>query len=410
MEVAVKKQVAALLAVLAGLVAFGQLIAWQASGSFKTYMVGHDYAIAGALAERGLEDAQISAVFTAANNQAGAARGEGILRSAGYDPGMQTALLLGAQRFYTDTAALMFILCAAAAGGALALFWLHNRRVNKQIEEAESQVRRFMDGDTGMRLQDCGEGVLFRLFAAVNQMATSLSAHGEREKKNKEFLRVMISDISHQLKTPLSALKLYNEIIQNEHTGNRAVEDFTQKSMRELLRMENLILNLLKLARLDADSIELNSKEHPLREFLLDIAQGFAARAELEGKETAVSCGPDIRLRFDDVWLAEAVSNIVKNALDHTKAGGRVELNCEKTPALTEIHIKDNGRGIHPDDIHHIFKRFYRSRFSNDTQGVGIGLTLAKSIIEKHGATVNVLSELGRGTIFIIAFTNLSVL
>lgn len=410
MEGAFKKQLAVLLAILAGLLVCGQLIAWQAAGSFKTYMIGHDYAIAGALAESGMGNAQITAAFTEAAKGDTAAAGEQVLQPAGYGPKTQIALLAGAQRFYLEHAVWIFVLCGAAAGCVLAFFVLHYRRENKQIRHAESLVRRFMDGDESVRLQDCGEGGLFRLFAAVNQMATSLTAHSDREKKNKEFLRETISDISHQLKTPLSALKMYNEIMENEHTGNLVIEDFTQKSARELMRMENLILNLLKLARLDADSIELNLQEHPLREFLLDAAQGFATRAELEGKEIIVLCGKDIRLRFDDVWLMEAVSNIVKNALDHTDAGGRIELSCEKTPALTEIRIRDNGRGIHPDDIHHIFKRFYRSRFSNDRQGVGIGLTLAKSIVEKHGAAVSVLSELGCGTTFIIAFTNLSVL
>ena len=411
MDRTVKYQFIILAVLLAGLIVIGQLIVWQATGNFKASMINHDYAIASAMEESGLNEGQIAAIFTSAENQIQqSGRGEKILRAAGYEPGMQTALLGGVQRFHNEFAAFAFVLCAAAGAVVLLLNQRFHRRQDTFFEEAESRIRSFLEGDTGSRLTDTGEGSLYRLFSAVNGMATSLTAHTQQEKKYKEFLRDTISDISHQLKTPLAALNMYNEIIVNEKTGNRTVEDFTEKSGRELLRMENLILNLLKLARLDADSIELNPREHPVGEFLQDAVQGFTARAEAENKSITVVCGKEIVMRFDDVWLLEAVSNIVKNALDHTHTGGRIEVSCVKTPALTEIVIRDDGSGIHPEDIHHIFKRFYRSRFSKDRQGAGIGLTLAKTIVEKHGASLSVRSELGKGTVFRISFSNLSVL
>lgn len=410
MDRAFKKQFIILAIILAGLIIFGQMIVWQAAESFKASVVSHDYAIAGALLESGLEEGKITAVFASAEKEDPAEQGEKLLKAAGYAPDMQTVLLNEAQRFYNEFSAFAFLLCIAAAAAVLLAAALHHRRQNRIFAEAESLMRRFMEGDTGLRLTDTKEGSLYSMFSAMNGMATSLTAHTQQEKKNKEFLRDTISDISHQLKTPLAALKMYNEIIMNEKTGNPTVEDFTQKNGRELLRMENLIQNLLKLARLDADSIELNPKEHPVGEFLRDAVQGFAARAEAEDKIISVKCGEGVVLRFDDIWLLEAVSNIVKNSLDHTHAGGRIEVSCEKTPVLTEIVIRDNGCGIHTEDIHHIFKRFYRSRFSKDKQGAGIGLTLAKTIVEKHGASLGVRSELDKGTVFRISFSNLSVL
>ncbi len=410
MDQSVKNFFLRLAAVLAGLTVLGQVIVWQAAENFKTSMVSHDYAIAGALAESGLADQEIAAVFSSAENDHPENTGEEILRAAGYSPGMQASLLGGVRQFHMKFSVYSSVLCIAASAAVLLIFAAYYRRRSRIFEEAESGVRSFMEGDTETRLQDTGEGQLFRLFSAVNGMATSLTAHTQQEKKNREFLRDTISDISHQLKTPLAALKMYNEIIMNENTGNRTVEDFTEKSGRELMRIENLILNLLKLARLDADAIGLAPQEHRVLEFLYDAVQGFSARAEAENKTISVHCGEDVLLRFDDVWLLEAVSNIVKNALDHTGAGGRIEIACEKTPVLTEIVIRDNGSGIHPEDIHHIFKRFYRSRFSKDRQGAGIGLTLAKTIVEKHGASLSVRSELGKGTVFRISFSNLSVL
>ena len=109
-------------------------------------------------------------------------------------------------------------------------------------------------------------------------------------------------------------------------------------------------------------------------------------------------------LSCDRLWLTEAVDNIVKNALDHTKEGGLVQISWKESASAVRLTVKDNGSGIHPEDLYHIFKRFYRSRFSKDTQGIGLGLPLAKSIIEAHNGTIEVDSMEGRGTTFIITF------
>jgi signal transduction histidine kinase len=106
----------------------------------------------------------------------------------------------------------------------------------------------------------------------------------------------------------------------------------------------------------------------------------------------------------------EAIGNIIKNALDHTNSQNKIEVCCSETPLSIQITIKDNGAGIHPEDLHHIFKRFYRSRFSKEKQGIGIGLALSKSIIEKHGGTITVQSELGKGAAFNLFFPKLSKL
>ena len=108
----------------------------------------------------------------------------------------------------------------------------------------------------------------------------------------------------------------------------------------------------------------------------------------------------------DRDWIIEAISNIVKNALDHTTAGNHIIIEWRQLPSVTRICIKDNGSGIHPEDIHHIFKRFYRSRFSTDTQGIGLGLPLAKAIIEAHDGNITVDSVLGKGSTFTISFLN----
>ena len=135
-----------------------------------------------------------------------------------------------------------------------------------------------------------------------------------------------------------------------------------------------------------------------------DIELHFAYRARQEQKEIVLS-GPDtLSLLCDRDWLMEAINNIVKNALDHTEKGDTVRIEWRALPSAVQIVVKDNGSGIHPEDLHHIFKRFYRSRFSKDTQGIGLGLPLAKAIIEAHNGTIEVDSELGIGTTFLMNF------
>lgn len=168
--------------------------------------------------------------------------------------------------------------------------------------------------------------------------------------------------------------------------------------------MEMLIQNLLKIARLDAGSIVFEKKVENVADMMEDIQLHFSCRAKEEQKEMILAGSDEVSLFCDRVWLMEAVSNVVKNAFDHTGAGGCILIEWKAFISLVQITVKDNGCGIHPEDLYHIFKRFYRSRFSKDTQGAGLGLPLAKAIVEAHNGTIEVKSRLGAETCFTINF------
>lgn len=404
----IRREVAVIILILLFMMIAGQLVIASMAADYKKSMIEHDSAVAGVLLSNGTDKSRILAAFASDKTAADTDAGRALLSSAGYSKSTQNGLLPAVAGFHQRFALLMFALCVLFALAILAVLYRSLAHRDKQLEAAAGQLRRFMDGDTTVRLEDCGEGSLQRLFAMVNAMATSLTAHAEKEEQNRQFLKDTISDISHQLKTPLAALSMYNEIIADEKTGNGVVASFTGKSRRELLRMENLIQNLLKLARLDAGTIELEKTVCGLCPFLEKCAGFFVTRAEREKKRISLRCNDSITLCVDETWLGEAVGNLIKNALDHTEAGDSVEISCEETAVATEIIVRDNGAGIHPEDIHHIFKRFYRSRFSKDKQGVGIGLALAKAIVEKHGGAVTVNSELGRGAEFRLIFPKLT--
>ena len=248
------------------------------------------------------------------------------------------------------------------------------------------------------------EGELNKLFHKINSLASTLNAHAENELKSKEFLKNTISDISHQLKTPLTALNIYNGILQDESENLPAIQEFAQLSEQELDRIETLVQNLLKITKLDAGTIVIDKKMENISEIMESVKRHFSFRAEKEGKKITLSGNRNLDLLCDRNWLTEAIDNIVKNALDHTEKGDCISIKWECFASVVQIIIKDNGSGIHPEDLYHIFKRFYRSRYSKDTQGIGLGLPLAKAIVEAHNGTIEVNSELGRGTSFIINF------
>lgn len=404
----VKLNFAVIAALLFSLIILGQVIVKLIMDDYKREMIAHDYEIAGYLYRNDLDKSQIANAFTKEKTNDDFTAGQELLQVAGYSDRVKTILIPEVESFRQKYAVLMLALSVVLSMAILAVVLIFSFRQDRKLEKADHAIRSFMDGNVHMRLDDTEEGSLSKLFNSVNALATSLTSHIVKEKQNKEFLRDMISNISHQLKTPLAALQMYNEIIQDENTGNAVINNFTLKSENEFIRMEHLIQNLLKLAKLDAGTIELEKSNQNVKEFLEKSIKRFRTRAELESKSFTLDCNNHITLNCDAEWLLEAVSNIIKNALDHTNPKGRIDIICDEAPVVTRITIKDNGMGIHPEDIHYIFKRFYRSRFSKDKQGIGIGLTLSKAIVEKHGGTIMVESELGKGTTFHLTFSKLT--
>ena len=312
----------------------------------------------------------------------------------------QGFLWLCYQRF-----SLFLLLVFVLSGGAiLAVGCSYFKKQNQVMEQAVSQLQAYLDGDHNARIECDDEGELYRLFHTVNSLAAVLNAHADNELREKEFLKNTISDISHQLKTPLAALNIYNGLLQDGDMELSAVKEFADLSEQELDRIEILVQNLLKITKLDAGAIVLEKTTENVADMMRDIELHFAYRARQEKKEIILSGSDHLSLFCDRDWLNEAIDNIVKNAFDHTESGATIRVAWKELPSGVQIVITDNGCGIHPEDIHHIFKRFYRSRFSKDKQGIGLGLPLAKAIVEAHNGTIEVDSELGIGTTFTMNF------
>ncbi|MDE7254536.1 MAG: HAMP domain-containing histidine kinase [Acetatifactor sp.] len=312
------------------------------------------------------------------------------------------ALLTG---FEVRNAAVYTMICFLLMSVAiLALCYGYFREQHKIMESAIAQITEYLSGNQEVTIECNDEGELYRLFHEVNSLVAILNAHAENEKNAKRFLRNTISDISHQLKTPLAALNIYLGLIQDEAKELPAIQEFSQLSEQELDRIEGLVQNLLKITKLDAGAIVLEKSPENVSEIAESVKKHFLFRTEQEGKEICLSGSEETTFLCDRNWLIEAIGNLVKNALDHTEQGGCIRVEWQEFASIVQITVKDNGSGIYPEDLHHIFKRFYRSRYSKDTQGIGLGLPLAKAIVEAHNGTIEVDSTLGGGTSFTMNF------
>lgn len=381
-------------------------IATLLAKNFQQELLLHDYGVAGHLLNNESE-LSISA-FTSQSNENDIERGRAALASIGYDETTSMRFLPAVQTYRNQAMLSIFLLLVFLFGVIYLSLFLYLRRQHKAFSNAENTIRQFLDGNTTSRIECSQAGDWYSLFHAINEMATILSAHAENQRQTKEFLQDIISDVSHQIKTPLSALKMYHEIIESHKDDASAVSSFTEKSQREIKRMEDVIYTLLKLARLDAGIIQMEKAPENLSVLMQDVLERFETWAEREHKTITLSGKEDVVLSCDALWVSEAIGNIVKNALEHTENGGHIGVKWSQSPLMTQIEISDDGKGIHPEDLYNIFKRFYRSRFSSDVHGIGLGLPLAKSIVEAHGGTISVTSSLSAGTTFTLNFFNLT--
>lgn len=285
--------------------------------------------------------------------------------------------------------------------------------VYANLQQLINGSEQIMSGEYDIDLPENGEGDISILGYQFNQMAKRLKLTLEQLEHEKENLKAWISDISHQLKTPIAALMMYNEILETTPKEDEASKErFLAKSMQQINLMEWLVQNLLKLSRLEAGMIDFRFEESDIEQTVLKVIETlygeFTSKnveIKLKKMESDMSC----MAYHDKEWLGEAIRNILRNAIEYTSRGGRIEVILENTVSLQRIIVKDNGAGISEEDLPHIFDRFYRGnktkltrKASTTSKGSGIGLALAKFIVERHEGTIYVESRPKMGSIFTI--------
>lgn len=228
-------------------------------------------------------------------------------------------------------------------------------------------------------------------------------AESQNEKKE---LQEMISELTHQIKTPASNIQMYCEMFSDPDISSEEAKQFVMVIKQQLKKLEFLLDVLVKSSRLENDMINLQMENSRLIETLAAAVNSVMQKAELKGIDISVSCRPAIQVYHDMKWTAEAIENILDNSIKYTPENGKVLISVEVGEMYTVIKIKDTGKGIKTAHINDIFKRFYREKSSAKDEGLGLGLYLARNIINSQGGYVSVHSSLGKGSIFFVCLPN----
>ncbi len=378
------------------------IIIWKIQKSIvQKTIINHDNAVVSYLLEQGISENIIAKAIT---NIKTTQDGEKLLYKLGINGNTDIRFLSFISNFNYKVIFINCIKFVFLTAFLLITVILYLYRREHLYKQAAKIVLDYSNGNFCNYLPQSDEGSIYHLFGCINNMAYVLKSKHETEHNAKDFLKKTISDISHQLKTPLAALSMYNEIILNEPKNVNTVISFTKKSCIAIERIKILILTLLKITRLDAGSIDFEKKEYLVIELVNTAIENLNIRAENEKKKIIIKGNQNETIICDINWTSEAIGNIVKNALDHTETNGQINISWERTPIGIYIFIADNGNGIQDKDFHHIFKRFYCGKGSKNVQGIGLGLPFAKAVVEGQGGIISLQSKLREGTTFSIMF------
>jgi len=289
-------------------------------------------------------------------------------------------------------------------GGVTYLFAEYHRKNHKEIEEIIRLVEKINKRNYDMEMQLLSEDEFSILRSEIYKTMVMLRETAELEKEDKKQLKRTLADISHQLKTPLtSILIMLDDMIDDEDMDKNVRIEFLNSMKRDVMNINFLVQNMLKLAKLDANSIDFNSKNVDIKEIVDAAIENTVVLGDLKNVSIKVSGKIDKKICVDKNWQVEAITNVLKNAIEHSFNDGVVEIILSKTEIFATIEIIDKGSGMNAHDLKHIFDRFYKGENSSK-DSIGIGLSLSKAIIERQKGSISVSSKKGIGTKFTIMY------
>ena len=299
-----------------------------------------------------------------------------------------------------------WVLLSGALLTACALFWLFLLTLffAKRLSQFTSDLCQTMDsmisgGEEPTRAGD-SETIFARISYRLSRLYGILQENRRRVDEERRELQTLVSDISHQVKTPVANLKMVTDTLLAKPVTEQERRDFLQGIRSQTDKLEFLVQSMGKASRLETGAVTLEKKDVPLLDTLAQAMSGIVYGAEQKGISVEVQCPDDLRVSHDSKWTAEALFNLLDNAVKYTPAGGKISVSVEQWEMYVKLDVADTGKGI-PESRHAaIFRRFYREEEVHDQPGVGIGLYLAREIITQQGGYIKVASEVGRGSTF----------
>lgn len=306
-----------------------------------------------------------------------------------------------AQKRFQITGTLVWLLVCT---GILMIFICYQKQRNRKIRELVDYIRKIEHGIYRIEIEDNEEGELSRLQNELYKITVMLRESSELAGRQKKALADSVSDISHQLKTPLtSCLVLLDNLSESENMTEETRRRFLSEITRQLTSVSWLVQVLLKLSRLDAGVVELKEEELSVSALIRGAVEKVGLLAEWKQIDIQVMGEEEPFIKGDRHWLEEALVNLIKNAIEHSPEDSEIRIQVEDNQVYTCIHVRDFGNGISYEDQKHIFERFYRSADAGE-DSVGIGLALAQEIMKRQNGYLTVESEPGQGTVFYMKF------
>ena len=279
--------------------------------------------------------------------------------------------------------------------------WIGTYRRYRRIAALAENINQILHGDSSMDFDHYSEGELSILHSEIRKMTVRLREQRQKLTREKVYLADSLADISHQIRTPLTSINLLVGLLSEPRLTDERRQQLTHELYGLLSRIDWLITALLKISRLDAGTVQFKQETVRLETLLEKACSPLLIPIELRGQELILRA--EGNFYGDPAWTSEAVGNIVKNCMEHTPDGGKIEIEAAENALYSEIVIKDNGTGISPEDLPHIFERFYKGKDS-DGKSFGIGLALSRMIITGQGGTVKAENRKPAGAMFTIRF------
>lgn len=300
------------------------------------------------------------------------------------------------------------VLIVGAALIGCALVWLFvltqafGKRLSLFTSELCKTLDNMMDGDEEPKPTDNSETLFARINHRLTRLYQIMQGNSRKVEEERQELQTLVSDISHQVKTPVSNLKMVTDTLLTRPVTEAERIDFIKGIRSQTDKLDFLFQALVKTSRLETGVIRLEKKPGRIYDTVAQAMSGIVYAAEKKQIGVWVDCPENLTVAHDSKWTAEALFNLLDNAVKYTPAGGKITVTVEEWEMYAEIKVADTGKGISESNQAAIFRRFYREEEVHEQPGVGIGLYLAREIIAQQGGYIKVVSEIGSGSAFSI--------
>lgn len=285
----------------------------------------------------------------------------------------------------------------------LLILLIYSKSKDKKIQEIIRYIEEINRKNYNLKIEENSEDELSHLSNELYKITVMLKEQAEASNKDRKALQTSIEDISHQIKTPLTSMSIMlDNIRENPNMDEKTRQTFIYEISRQVEWIKWLVISLLKLAKLDSNTAVFVKKDIEVKQLIDDVIKNLTIPLDIKEQHIIVE-GKDSKFIGDYNWQLEALTNIVKNCIEHTPENKNIYINYEENNFYTKIVIRDEGTGIDKQDVKHIFERFYKGKNASENS-IGIGLALAKSIIEKDNGYIICDSKVGEGTNFEIKY------